>query len=139
MRYGDPGATRAQLHHCVQFRIRQASAKAFGKAEPVGIVPQPPAIGENDGVDRLQDFRIARQLIDAVDGRPLAGMGDVEAGKTLGLGLGNQRRQRFGPDAEDIEIDALIVIIEALQLPLAHMHGRGQRLADAGPDQSYLQ
>ncbi|ERM01222.1 hypothetical protein Q644_03455 [Brucella intermedia 229E] len=55
-----------------------------------------PAIGKHHRVDRLQGKSMGRKFIDQRHRRLLAGVGDVETGKTRSLRLRDKRGQIAG-------------------------------------------
>lgn len=73
------GAARSQDHHMAQLRAGKPSRQAPREPRPVRVVPDSAVAGEHHGVHRPECGRLGRQIRHALDGGPLAGMGDVQA------------------------------------------------------------
>jgi hypothetical protein len=91
---------------------------------------------ENDGVDRPQRRRLARELVDVCDRQLLARMGDVDAAQAVLSRLGEQVANRLRREIEVVEVDELVLAVHAQGLRLVLVERGAQRGADAGADES---
>ena len=134
---GDRGAgpTGAELQDVAKADIGQSAPEALQEARPVGIVPDPPAVPEDDGVDGAKRPRVLGQLVEQRDHLLLAGMGDVQSCEAGRLGTREDVGQCLRPSDAEIEVEELVAEIEALCGCLVPVHRRRARLLDAGPDQ----
>ncbi len=130
------GAAGAELHHAAARHVRELAPEAFGKARPVGVVPDRAAVLEHDGVHGAERARIRGEGVEERDHRLLAGMGDVEPGKTEAPGGGQKLGKRVRRKAEGGDVDDLVDIAQALLGAFALVQARRARCLDAGADEA---
>jgi hypothetical protein len=63
-------------------------------------------------------------------------VGDVEAGEAAMLGLIQHRRKARRAFRHQVEVEQLVVDLQAERLPLVHMHRWARGMLDAGTDQA---
>ena len=131
-----PRAAGAELHHAAAGHVREFAPEAFGKARPVGVVPDRAAVLEHDRVHGSERARIRGEVVEERDHRLLAGMGDVEPGETEAPGGGQKLGKRVRREAEGGDVDDLVDIAQALLGALALMQARRARCLDAGADEA---
>ena len=92
------GTARANLYDAVQRHVRQSTPETLGKAPPVGVMPDAPAIAQQDGVDRIDLGSITGKLGEQRHDRLLAWMRDVEAREAHAFRGGDQLDKRIDTD-----------------------------------------
>ena len=136
---GRTGASGAELHDPVKRRARQASANALTKPPPVGVVANSPCVAEDDSIDRTEGVCAFREFGQVCDDALLAGVSDVQAGKTETFGGIDERRHCGGPVRDGVEVQELIDAPDTVRFGLPFMHGRTARCMNAGTDKTEQQ
>ena len=105
-RLTDRAATTARAYeqHGLERRIRHATAEAFAKAGPVGVVADSLPVPENDGVDRADNLGIRGQLIHEGYHGLLARVSDIDTGKTHQFRSVEKCRKTAGGQAFALQI-----------------------------------
>ena len=114
---GSTGAAGPELDDPLATDVGQLAPEAFGEAPPIGVVPDAPAVLQNDRIDRPERSRVGRQVVEKGDDGLLAGMGDVEAGETEALGGCQDVGERARTEAKRLQIDQLVDIAQPLPAP----------------------
>ena len=84
-------AAAPDLHDVLERRSWQAGHETVAVSHPVGVVPDEAVIVEHDEIHCAEVRGIRVQLVDEVEDRLLAGVGDVHRGEAGGLGLAEDR------------------------------------------------
>ena len=93
-------------------------------------------LGDHDGVDRTQARGIRHDLVELGDDDLLARVGDVEPVEPQVPSRPQQRPDRVGAQAEDVQVDGAIDAAQPVVLGLALVNRGSERRQDAVPDQS---
>jgi hypothetical protein len=136
MSHGGCGAACPELNHPVSPRVRHPSTEGLGKAVPVGVVADPPAVFEHDRVDGAEGpGRFGQFGQERYDGL-LAGVRDVEPVEAQVLG----GRQDFGqvphPSSNPLQIDQAVDVRDALGRPFRFVQGGREGALNALADQA---
>ena len=136
-RVGDGGAgtARAEEHDTVPVDARQAVDERPLEAGDVGVVPDGPAVADQDGVEGTDRRHLGRHLVDQRHHRLLGRVGDVEAVEAELDRAGQQPLQAVGVDRAVGLLDDLVDVAKPLPLRLPLVQLRGQRRTDAVADQ----
>ena len=134
---GRAGPAGAEQHDVVGARAGQAALERLAEAAGVGVVPDPPAVVEDDGVDGAERLGLGRERVELGHDELLARMGDVEAAQAVVVRLPHQRADVGRRPLELVEVEQPVLVVDAEQRRFALVQRRAQRHADAGADQSY--
>ena len=136
MRDGHASPTRAELNDALASRIAKAAPKTFKESGPVGVMADAAAIFEHHRIDRTDLPRIGVEFVEMRHHRLLAGKGDVQSGKAGLLCFSEDFWQVRRREAEHIEIDQPVDIVQTLRSALLHVHARRQGSLNARADEA---
>jgi hypothetical protein len=136
IRHGSPCTAGAKLDNAINLHAVHVTAKTLGEAGPVGVVADPLAVAQQNGIHRTERFCVLRQLRQMRNDRLLAGMGNREASESGALDSQQQVRQSPGRDAQLGQVNEAVDIPKPMGLPFGHLEFGGSGALDVSTDQA---
>ena len=131
------GPAGAEQHHAAQLGVGQPAGEARREAGAVGVVADRPPVGpEDDRVHRAERRGVRGQLVEVLEHRLLARVGDVQPREPHRPRGGDDVADRLGRQVALGDVDRLVQRVHAEPLGLALVERGAERRADARADET---